>query len=235
MSVRTKRLLLWLVVMVIAAIVIVVTTSQPQATTIGPTATGPTPTLRPATPQPVAPLTAQLDALPATETTVPGYDRDAYGTGWKDPDHNGCDARNDTLARDLTAVTFAPGTHDCVVLTGTLDDPYSGARITFVRGNTTSDDVQIDHVVPLSWAWSHGAAGWTDEQRLLFANDPLNLRAVDGPTNGSKSDSGPAEWMPPATGYACTYVESFLAVLVAYDLGVDEADRTAMHSTLASC
>ena len=230
MRVRTKRLLLWLVVMVIAAIVAIVTTWQPQATTAGQT-----PTLRPPTAQPSTPLTEQLDALDPAVGDIPGYDRDAYGSGWKDPDRNGCDARNDTLARDLTAVTFAPGTHECVVLTGTLDDPYSGARIAFLRGNTTSDDVQIDHVVPLSWAWSHGAARWSDDRRVLFANDPLNLRAVDGPTNGSKSDSGPAEWMPPATEYACTYVESFLAVLVAYDLGVDEADRAAMRSTLASC
>ena len=55
-----------------------------------------------------------------------GYDRDHFGAGWVDVDRNGCDTRNDILARDLTGETFKPGTRDCVVLTGTLADPYSG-------------------------------------------------------------------------------------------------------------
>ena len=55
-----------------------------------------------------------------------GYARDLFGSGWGDPDRNGCDTRNDVLARDLTAETFKPGTRDCVVATGTLADPYSG-------------------------------------------------------------------------------------------------------------
>src|SRR4051794_39198365 len=30
-----------------------------------------------------------------------GYEREKFSKGWKDPDHNGCDARNDILSRDL--------------------------------------------------------------------------------------------------------------------------------------
>jgi hypothetical protein len=219
--VRRKRLsLFWLVVVVIVfAAVYALNTTASETTADAPD----------------TPLTAQLAALPAANGEVPGYEREDFGSGWKDTDHNGCDSRNDVLARDLIAVTFKPGTQDCVVLTGTLTDPYTNTVIAFVRGNDTSDDVQIDHVVPLSWSWSHGAATWTNDQRIAFANDPRNLRAVDGPTNGSKSDSGPAEWMPPAAGYACTYVKDFLAVLVAFDLSIDDADRAAMRGTLATC
>ncbi|CAN5207104.1 hypothetical protein BH11ACT2_BH11ACT2_01190 [soil metagenome] len=177
----------------------------------------------------------ELDAVAIGSRPAPGYARDRFGDGWKDPDHNGCDTRNDVLARDLESVTFKPGTHDCVVLTGTLHDPYTGTTIGFVRGNLSSEAVQIDHIVPLSWSWSHGAAGWTDEKRLRFANDPANLRAVDGPTNGAKSDSGPADWMPPSAAFACSYIESFVAVVSGYGLSVDRHDAQAMRATLSHC
>ena len=55
-----------------------------------------------------------------------GYARTQFGAAWSDVDHNGCDTRNDILKRDMTNVTFKPGTHDCVVKTGTLNDPYTG-------------------------------------------------------------------------------------------------------------
>ena len=133
------------------------------------------------------------------------YQRDMFGQRWADIDRNGCDQRNDTLARDLIDVTTKPGTRDCVVLAGTLHDPYTGQTITFQRGQGTSELVQIDHVVPLAWAWRHGASTWTEDQREHFANDPLNLQAADGSANQSKSDKGPADWMPPNTAYRCTY------------------------------
>ena len=74
--------------------------------------------------------TSALAALAAVEVKgrAPrtGYDRDNFGSGWVDIDRNGCDTRNDMLARDLTGETFKPGTRNCVVLTGNLADPYSG-------------------------------------------------------------------------------------------------------------
>lgn len=50
------------------------------------------------------------------------------------------------MARDLTDETFKPGTRDCVVLTGYLVEPYSGALTMFQRGQATSRLLQIDHV-----------------------------------------------------------------------------------------
>lgn len=76
-----------------------------------------------------------------------GYDRDQFGQRWADIDRNGCDQRNDILNRDLTNKTYKPGTRDCVVLTGTLADPFTGTTINFVRGEKTSSAVQVDHVL----------------------------------------------------------------------------------------
>lgn len=178
---------------------------------------------------------AEVDAL-AVKGRAPrtGYDRDAFGPAWADVDRNGCDTRNDVLARDLVDVAFEPGTHDCVVLTGTLDDPYSGTTIAFERG-PDSADVQIDHVVALSDAWQKGAQQWDAERRRQFANDPANLLAVDGPTNAAKGDGDAATWLPPSTGYRCAYVVRQVRVKAAYGLWVTVAERDAMDRTLDGC
>lgn len=163
-----------------------------------------------------------------------GYSRDEFGAAWADVDHNGCDTRNDVLARDLTDLTFKDGTQDCVVLTGTLDDPYGGGTIDFERG-PDSAAVQIDHVVALSDAWQKGAQQWDADTRREFANDPANLLAVDGGINQSKGDGDAATWLPPSTGFRCAYVVQQIRVKAAYGLWVTEAEADAMDRQLGTC
>lgn len=176
-----------------------------------------------------------LDGIPEAATRAPGYLREAFGPGWGDPDRNGCDARNDVLARDLESVVFRAGTHDCVVASGVLVDPYTGRRIDFVRGEHTSELVQIDHVVPLAWAWGYGAASWDPHTREAFANDASNLLAVDGEVNQQKSDGGPSEWVPPDGTFSCAYGTTWVRVLAEYGLTLPSADRRALVGLLASC
>lgn len=164
-----------------------------------------------------------------------GYDREKFGPAWADTDRNGCDTRNDLLARDLTQETLKPGTRDCVVLTGRLADPYSGEVIDFVRGEGTSADVQIDHVVSLSNSWQTGSAGWDDATRTRFANDPLNLLAVDGHLNQQKGDGDAATWLPPARGHRCAYVARQVAVKARYALWVTPPERAAITRVLSRC
>jgi hypothetical protein len=122
------------------------------------------------------------------------------------------------------------------VLSGTLHDPYTGRTIVFERGSTSSLAVQIDHRVPLAYAWRHGAASWTPKQRELFANDEAtNLLAVDGPANEEKSDSGPAEWMPANTADACSYAASFVTVATKWQLSIATDDERALARTLTTC
>jgi hypothetical protein len=164
-----------------------------------------------------------------------GYDRDRFGQAWADVDRNGCDTRNDILRRDLTSFVLKAGTHGCLVLKGTLNDPYTGATIPFLRGQQTSTAVQIDHVVALSDAWQKGAQGWDAAKRERFANDPLNLLAVDGPSNSRKGDGDAATWLPPAKGYRCRYVARQVAVKTAYGVWVTRAEKAAITRILTSC
>lgn len=164
-----------------------------------------------------------------------GYTRDQFGQAWADVDRNGCDTRNDILTRDLVDVAYKPGTKNCVVLTGTLNDPYSGEKIAFTRGNATSTDVQIDHVVALSDAWQKGAQKLTLQVRTAFANDPLNLIAVKGRLNSQKGDGDAATWLPPLKSYRCTYVARQIAVKAKYNLWVTIAEKKIISGILEKC
>ena len=190
----------------------------------------------PPAPQPAGTAMSALAELPVKgRAPRTGYERDLFGSGWGDPDRNGCDARNDVLARDLTGETFRPGTRDCVVVAGTLVDPFSGATIAFRRGQGTSEAVQIDHVVAVSDAWQKGAQSWDQARRVAFYNDPLNLLAVDGPLNMQKGDGDAATWLPPARGSRCGYVARQIAVKRAYGIWVTAAERDAMARVLSGC
>jgi hypothetical protein len=162
-----------------------------------------------------------------------GYSRDQFGAAWADVDRNGCDTRNDMLNRDLAHKQWRPRTNGCVVVAGVLHDPYTGHRLVFAKAN--ADAVQIDHVVALSDAWQKGAAQWDANRRLQFANDPLNLLAVDGPTNLSKSDGDAATWLPPQRSYRCRFVARQVAVKAKWKLAVTAAERDAIARVLVRC
>ena len=162
-----------------------------------------------------------------------GYSREQF-PHWKDPDKNGCDSRNDILKRDLTKVVFKEGTNNCKVIAGTLLDPYSNKVIAFDL-NKSSSTIDIDHVVALSNAWQTGAFQLTLEQRTNFANDPLNLLAVDFKLNRQKGDGDAATWLPPYKSYRCTYVARQVSVKTKYKLWVTAPEKTAIANLLKSC
>lgn len=162
-----------------------------------------------------------------------GYTREQF-PHWKDPDKNGCDTRNDILKRDLTKLVFQVGTNNCKVISGTLLDPYSNKAIAFDLTKSSST-IDIDHLVALSNAWQTGAFQLTLEQRTNFANDPLNLLAVDFKLNRQKGDGDAATWLPPYKSYRCTYVARQVSVKAKYKLWVTAPEKTAISNLLTAC
>lgn len=188
-----------------------------------------------------------------------------FGEAWSlDEDGNGCDARQDTLARDMVDVVDFTGS-SCKVAAGTLKpDVYTDTEVRFVHSNATattidgvltqpdSQVVQIDHTIPLSYTWAHGAWAWTQGQRETFANDPLVLVAADGDANNAKDDSlvatsptgqtdedtyqvaGGGGWEP-APAYRCAYDARITLIALKYHLGVTDADATTLHDELTDC
>jgi hypothetical protein len=229
---RTR--LLWLLAIVAVAVIVAVqvTTSSHRGQFI---AHGEVPT--------VAPGVDVLAGIAEVPVRIRGFDyrRDAFGDSWTDDTqapggHNGCDTRNDILDRDLVDKTYV-SIKRCpnAVATGTLHDPYTSGTINLVRGNQTGAAVQIDHLVPLAYAWDQGARDWTDEVRVRFANDPANLLAVDGPVNEDKGDGEPAAWMPPNRAFWCQYAVQFVAVMRGYALPVDAPSAAVLRDAAATC
>jgi hypothetical protein len=231
----TRTRLLWLVLAVTLAVVVCVQVTVAVNDRAEFVAQADIPT--------VAPGVDVLAGVPVVPVRIRGYDyrRDAFGDAWTDDNsapggHNGCDTRNDILNRDLVDKTYV-SIKRCpnAVATGTLHDPYTNATVPFVRGAKVGAAVQIDHIVPLAYAWDLGARNWTDDIRVRFANDPANLLAVEGQSNQDKGDKEPATWMPPNAAFRCQYVMQFIAVLRGYALPVDAPSATALREAADTC
>lgn len=191
----------------------------------------------------VAAARAQLAGLAVVDHRPPRdpeYRREAFGPAWSDDSGvadsgNSCDTRNDVLRRDLT-VSRSVAVASCAtaVAAGRLRSPYTGREVVFTRGRESAA-VQIDHVVPLAYAWVMGARAWPAPQRFAFANDPANLLAVDGASNQAKSDSEPGRWMPELAGFWCQYAIAFVTVSAAYRLPVDRSSHGVLATALRGC
>lgn len=208
----------------------------PAPVPVIPTARGTLPsTIKP----PVTALTV-LSTIPVkTLDPITGYTRAKFGVAWTDDNtdplgHNKCDTRDDILHRDLADPVFKSGS-TCTIISGTLADPYTQKVIKFKRGVTTSGAVQIDHIVSLGDAWQTGAQTLTTPQRVNLANDPLNLFAVDGPSNEAKGDGNAAAWLPPISEFWCFYVARQVVVKHKYGLWITISEKAAMTRVLAAC
>ncbi|BBY07841.1 HNH endonuclease family protein [Mycobacterium noviomagense] len=232
-----KKVLLWLSTLAVLAVVVayqvVASSAGQRADEFAARADVPTV-------QPGADVLAGITVVPARIHRY-DYRRAAFGDAWDDDNdaplgHNGCDTRDDILNRDLVDKTYV-AIKRCpdAVATGTLHDPYTNATINFQRGARVGASVQIDHIVPLAYAWDMGAYDWPYPQRLRFANDPANLLAVSGQANEDKADSQPALWMPPNTAFWCQYAVQYIAVLRGYALPVDQPSADTLRRAAATC
>lgn len=138
------------------------------------------------------------------------YSRAQFGHGWADTDGDCQNSRHEALIAQSTAPVRYKDGRQCQVTAGRWISPFTG---TVIHDPSKMD---IDHVVPLKWAWSHGANRWPREKRERFANDPANLLSVEASLNRQKGAKGLDEWLPPAN--QCQYALRFLRVAKTYQL-----------------
>lgn len=145
-----------------------------------------------------------------SETQQNSYSREKFGAGWGDSDNDCQDSRQEALIAQSTAPVRFQDNKSCRVASGRWLSPYTGEVIHDPKA------IDIDHVVPLKWAWEHGAKAWTNEKRIRLANDPANLLSVEASLNRQKGAKGPEEWLPPAN--QCQYLSRFYRITLKYDL-----------------
>ncbi|MCB5165325.1 HNH endonuclease family protein [Streptomyces bambusae] len=207
----------------------------------GPEAAGPPIAARLTSPG-FPPTAAEATARLAQLTTARGrnwesYRREEFGRTWSDETdapggRNGCDTRDDVLRRDLTAARTGDR-NPCVVLAGTLHDPYTGA--THPYSYRRASQIETDHVVALAAAWRAGAYAWTPQRRLTYANDLDVLLAVDKQANQDKGSRTPDKWRPPRRAFWCEYARRWTGIKAKYGLTVTPEERQALSGMLAGC
>ena len=153
------------------------------------------------------------------------YDRKKF-SHWSDDDGDCINTRHELLMK-LSTSTIETGKNKCTAERGRWLDPYTGK--TFYKAS----DLDVDHMVPLYWAWQHGADSWTDKQRKTFANDESNLFAVQASVNREKGAKGPLEWLPPDSSYHCQYVTRFKRIVLKYKLSLSNQEQSGMDTLLS--
>ena len=139
------------------------------------------------------------------------YDRKLY-KHWIDSDKDCQDSRTEALISQSVSPIHFKTDRDCKAIKGTWNDPYTGNKY------YNAIDLDIDHIVTLAWAHEHGASDMSPEMKSKFANDPINLIAVDKYLNRQKGAKPPMDWMPPNKAYHCQYVSRFQRVMITYKL-----------------
>ncbi len=162
------------------------------------------------------------------------YDRAFFGPAWQGLGGQACDVRNEVMQEWFIDVATVEGS-DCSVERGWFMDPYTGHYVEFVRGPNTSNEVHIDHVVALADAWSKGGADWSPSRAQEFATDPLNLLPTQAAVNLRKGASDASLWLPPNEGLWCFYGIQQTLVKEKYDVGVSDAELSALQKLLKTC
>lgn len=174
-----------------------------------------------------------LDVLPRREVGERGdYDRDAFGQSWKDVENNGCGQRDDILTRDLAEPAVRLGSA-CVIVSGTLTDPWSGEVVLFAKAEAS--EVQVDHALPLREMWDAGAWAWTEDDRELAANDLGNLVASSAGANSAKSDHTAEDWQPTRADAGCLYSRMVVTIRDRYTLALTEPEALVLDELLQTC
>jgi len=150
-------------------------------------------------------------------TQSSSYSREMFGHGWADSNKDCQNSRMETLiAYSLSPARFKTE-KECMVIAGKWISPFSGKTI------YVASEIDIDHVVPLKWAWVHGANHWTKTKRVKFANDPANLLSVEARLNRQKGAKGLSKWLPPAN--QCQYISRFIRVYKTYNLELSSKEQ----------
>ncbi|WP_371377669.1 HNH endonuclease family protein [Thalassotalea aquiviva] len=155
------------------------------------------------------------------------YSRDQFGKGWEDSDSDCQNTRMELLiGYSLSSVHYKTA-KSCQVTYGKWVSPFTDKTIYH------ASDIDIDHIVPLHWAWEHGAREWPLNKRIEFANDPANLLSVEASLNRQKGAKDISEWLPPKN--QCQYIDSFNKVVKAYKLGSSQTEQKLSHVKRQYC
>lgn len=195
------------------------------------------PVVLPATPAAAAPaatvlaLADAVEQIPIADEDRTGYTRESFkhwNKGLNATD--GCNTRNEVLLSEATETPLIG--ERCKLTGGQWFSYYDGRTL------TNTNDIDIDHMVPLAESWDSGASAWTPARREAYANDQdasTSLVAVTDRVNQAKADRDPAEWMPPLPDAHCRYIGEWVGTKMRWGLTADQAEADALTTYAEAC
>jgi hypothetical protein len=171
---------------------------------------------------------ATNEAIEQGNAFVSLYDRSDW-PHWLDSDRDCQNTRHEILIQTSIKPVSFKSDKECNVLSGEWYDPYSGD--TYI----VSNELDLDHIVPLKFAHGHGADKWSRERKALFANDIENLILVQASLNRQKGAKGIDEWLPPNHRYRCEYIKLFNNVMAKYDLAYIPSEQRIVNKLVKAC
>lgn len=170
----------------------------------------------------VSAISQKLETLTISEPISVDYVR----SDWKHWIGSPCNTRQDVLIAQGNNVET---NEKCKILSGTWIDPYS--LVSF----DNASDLDIDHVIPLSYAAQMGGNAWDKAKKEEFANDKTQLLAVSAKENRSKGDKGPSKYMPPNKDFHCKYSAIWIETSAKYGLSITAKDKVSLEKGLKTC
>jgi hypothetical protein len=194
----------------------------------------------PPTPQEKSAALSQLDSITVANAQNVNYQRSEWKHWVAQPGRSCWDTREAVLYRDAEqgstvlldkngAITSDKGSA-CSIKSGKWIDPYSGNVF------TNPSDLDVDHLVPLSYTAQHGGQEWSAQKKQDYANsltDEGHLLAVSASENRSKGDNGPSEYKPKTN--LCQYGMDWVSVTKTWNISVTQADKDSIASMLSTC
>jgi hypothetical protein len=160
-------------------------------------------------------------------SSLKNYDRKDW-PHWSDLNNNCLNTRGEIL-RDRSISQVKLNKKGCKVISGIWNDYYYPEKLNHVK------EIDIDHLVPLKHAHTHGASLWSREKKEIFANDPENLVVTHRKYNRAKGPKGIDEWLPVKKEYACKYVTDWIRLKKKYSLVVGPKEQMTINQLRGQC
>jgi 5-methylcytosine-specific restriction endonuclease McrA len=173
-------------------------------------------------------LEAEASAGSTASPPPQAYRREDYLGSWGDEDSDCQNLRHELLIeQSLEDVSFT-SSRRCTVKSGRWLDPYSGNVLEI------ASDLDVDHVVPLSYAHVTGGYSWPISLKQEFAQDRSNLLLVTDNINQSKGAKGPSGFLP-VKSFQCEYARIWKSVAEKYSLKLPDRDNAKIRNILKRC
>lgn len=160
------------------------------------------------------------------EVIAGSYNRDSFG-GWKDFDRDCQNQRHELLISLSTVPVVFTDHKKCNVKQGRWISPYTN-KVIF-----NAKEIDIDHIVPLKWAWNAGANNWSNEKKIKFYNDPINIIPVEKQLNRQKGSKDISDWLPPEN--KCGYISRYVRIIKIYQLKLSSKKTHDFQSLMRNC